>query len=194
MQRDCHGIISRNNGKRNKKTIRIILSVILKTQNDYKTNGLLDCVSVSCGNWESKSFYRWVKRIPIGKEHISQEKKGQNPWEWFWYKRFRKNLPREVTVYYYIILAVCPLAEGIGILLQFLMPQCSASICRWTLLAVVLAEGIETLLLGLLFKYKGGEGYHYELWYPKIKGTPPKRRRKYRPRATPTELLCRLRG
>lgn len=120
-------------------------------------------------------WYLWgIKIYPLNPSARKKRKKGETIREWFFYTRYRQEIPKFFLGLYFVVLIVNVAALLVWIVQHFmgLYPDVGYLI----FLCLAAFDGAWMLLLRLMFWSRDGS-MPYERWVPKKRGMPPKRRR-----------------
>ena len=103
-----------------------------------------------------------------------KRKKGETIREWFFYTRYRQEIPKFFLGLYFVVLIVNVAAILVWIVQHFMGPYPDVGYLIFLCLAAF--DGAWMLLLRLMFWSRDGS-MPYERWVPKKRGMPPKRRK-----------------
>lgn len=120
-------------------------------------------------------WYLWgIKIYPLNPSARKKRKKGETIREWFFYTRYRQEIPKFFLGLYFVVLIVNVAALLVWIVQHFmgLYPDLGHKI----LVCLGVFDGIWMFLLRLMFWSRDGD-MPYERWAPKKRGMPPKRRK-----------------
>ena len=120
-------------------------------------------------------WYLWgIKIYPLNPSARKKRKKGETIREWFFYTRYRQEIPKFFLGLYFVVLIVNVAALLVWIVQHFmgLYPDVGYLI----FLCLAAFDGAWMLLLRLMFWSRDGS-MPYERWVPKKRGMPPKRRK-----------------
>lgn len=120
-------------------------------------------------------WYLWgIKIYPLNPSARKKRKKGETIREWFFYTRYRQEIPKFFLGLYFVVLIVNVAALLVWIVQHFmgLYPDVGYLI----FLCLAAFDGAWMLLLRLMFWSRDGS-MPYERWAPKKRGMPPKRRK-----------------
>ncbi|MEF2800396.1 MAG: hypothetical protein U0N22_00700 [Acutalibacter sp.] len=120
-------------------------------------------------------WYLWgIKIYPLNPSARKKRKKGETIREWFFYTRYRQEIPKFFLGLYFVVLIVNVAAILVWIVQHFMGPYPDVGYLIFLCLAAF--DGAWMLLLRLMFWSRDGS-MPYERWVPKKRGMPPKRRR-----------------
>lgn len=120
-------------------------------------------------------WYLWgIKIYPLNPSARKKRKKGETIREWFFYTRYRQEIPKFFLGLYFVVLIVNVAALLVWIVQHFMGPYPDVGYLIFLCLAAF--DGAWMLLLRLMFWSRDGS-MPYERWVPKKRGMPPKRRK-----------------
>lgn len=120
-------------------------------------------------------WYLWgIKIYPLNPSARKKRKKGETIREWFFYTRYRQEIPKFFLGLYFVVLLVNMAALLVWIVQHFMGPYPDVGYLIFLCLAAF--DGAWMLLLRLMFWSRDGD-MPYERWVPKKRGMPPKRRK-----------------
>lgn len=120
-------------------------------------------------------WYLWgIKIYPLNPSARKKRKKGETIREWFFYTRYRQEIPKFFLGLYFVVLLVNMAALLVWIVQHFMGPYPDVGYLIFLCLAAF--DGAWMLLLRLMFWSRDGS-MPYERWVPKKRGMPPKRRK-----------------
>ena len=120
-------------------------------------------------------WYLWgIKIYPLNPSARKKRKKGETIREWFFYTRYRQEIPKFFLGLYFVVLIVNVAAILVWIVQHFMGPYPGVGYLIFLCLAAF--DGAWMLLLRLMFWSRDGS-MPYERWVPKKRGMPPKRRK-----------------
>ena len=120
-------------------------------------------------------WYLWgIKIYPLNPSARKKRKKGENIREWFFYTRYRQEIPKFFLGLYFVVLIVNVAAILVWIVQHFMGPYPDVGYLIFLCLAAF--DGAWMLLLRLMFWSRDGS-MPYERWAPKKRGMPPKRKK-----------------
>ena len=120
-------------------------------------------------------WYLWgIKIYPLNPSARKKRKKGETIREWFFYTRYRQEIPKFFLGLYFVVLIVHVAAILVWIVQHFMGPYPDVGYLIFLCLAAF--DGAWMLLLRLMFWSRDGD-MPYERWVPKKRGMPPKRRK-----------------
>lgn len=120
-------------------------------------------------------WYLWgIKIYPLNPSARKKRKKGETIREWFFYTRYRQEIPKFFLGLYFVVLIVNVAALLVWIVQHFMGPY--PDVGYLIFLCLVAFDGAWMLLLRLMFWSRDGD-MPYERWVPKKRGMPPKRRK-----------------
>lgn len=120
-------------------------------------------------------WYLWgIKIYPLNPSARKKRKKGETIREWFFYTRYRQEIPKFFLGLYFVVLIVNMAALLVWIVQHFMGPYPDVGYLIFLCLAAF--DGAWMLLLRLMFWSRDGD-MPYERWVPKKRGMPPKRRK-----------------
>lgn len=120
-------------------------------------------------------WYLWgIKIYPLNPSARKKRKKGETIREWFFYTRYRQEIPKFFLGLYFVVLLVNMAAILVWIVQHFMGPYPDVGYLIFLCLAAF--DGAWMLLLRLMFWSRDGS-MPYERWAPKKRGMPPKRRK-----------------
>lgn len=120
-------------------------------------------------------WYLWgIKIYPLNPSARKKRKKGETIREWFFYTRYRQEIPKFFLGLYFVVLIVNVAALLVWIVQHFmgLYPDVGYLI----FLCLAAFDGAWMLLLRLMFWSRDGS-MPYERWAPKKRGMRPKRKK-----------------
>lgn len=120
-------------------------------------------------------WYLWgIKIYPLNPSARKKRKKGETIREWFFYTRYRQEIPKFFLGLYFVVLIVNVAAILAWIVQHFMGPYPDVGYLIFLCLAAF--DGAWMLLLRLMFWSRDGS-MPYERWAPKKRGMPPKRKK-----------------
>ena len=119
-------------------------------------------------------YLRGIKIYPLNPSARKKRKKGETIREWFFYTRYRQEIPKFFLGLYFVVLLVNMAALLVWIVQHFMGPYPDVGYLIFLCLAAF--DGAWMLLLRLMFWSRDGS-MPYERWVPKKRGMPPKRRK-----------------
>ena len=120
-------------------------------------------------------WYLWgIKIYPLNPSARKKRKKGETIREWFFYTRYRQEIPKFFLGLYFVVLIVNMAALLVWIVQHFMGPY--PDLGHKILVCLGVFDGIWMFLLRLMFWSRDGD-MPYERWVPKKRGMPPKRRK-----------------
>lgn len=120
-------------------------------------------------------WYLWgIKIYPLNPSARKKRKKGETIREWFFYTRYRQEIPKFFLGLYFVVLIVNMAALLVWIVQHFMGPY--PDLGHKILVCLGVFDGIWMFLLRLMFWSRDGST-PYERWVPKKRGMPPKRRK-----------------
>lgn len=134
--------------------------------------GILLCWLLSF--WIIRWYLRGIKIYPLNPSARKKRKKGETIREWFFYTRYRQEIPKFFLGLYFVVLIVNMAALLVWIVQHFMGPYPDVGYLIFLCLAAF--DGAWMLLLRLMFWSRDGS-MPYERWAPKKRGMPPKRRK-----------------
>lgn len=134
--------------------------------------GILLCWLLSF--WIIRWYLRGIKIYPLNPSARKKRKKGETIREWFFYTRYRQEIPKFFLGLYFVVLIVNVAAILVWIVQHFMGPYPDVGYLIFLCLAAF--DGAWMLLLRLMFWSRDGS-MPYERWVPKKRGMPPKRRK-----------------
>lgn len=134
--------------------------------------GILLCWLLSF--WIIRWYLRGIKIYPLNPSARKKRKKGETIREWFFYTRYRQEIPKFFLGLYFVVLIVNMAALLVWIVQHFMGPYPDVGYLIFLCLAAF--DGAWMLLLRLMFWSRDGD-MPYERWVPKKRGMPPKRRK-----------------
>ena len=134
--------------------------------------GILLCWLLSF--WIIRWYLRGIKIYPLNPSARKKRKKGETIREWFFYTRYRQEIPKFFLGLYFVVLIVKVAAILVWIVQHFMGPYPDVGYLIFLCLAAF--DGAWMLLLRLMFWSRDGS-MPYERWAPKKRGMPPKRRK-----------------
>ena len=121
-------------------------------------------------------WYLWgIKIYPLNPSARKKRKKGETIREWFFYTRYRQEIPKFFLGLYFVVLLVNMAALLVWIVQHFMGPYPDVGYLIFLCLAAF--DGAWMLLLRLMFWSRDGS-MPYERWAPKKRGMRPKRKKK----------------
>lgn len=134
--------------------------------------GILLCWLLSF--WIIRWYLRGIKIYPLNPSARKKRKKGETIREWFFYTRYRQEIPKFFLGLYFVVLIVNMAALLVWIVQHFMGPYPDVGYLIFLCLAAF--DGAWMLLLRLMFWSRDGS-MPYERWAPKKRGMRPKRRK-----------------
>ena len=134
--------------------------------------GILLCWLLSF--WIIRWYLRGIKIYPLNPSARKKRKKGETIREWFFYTRYRQEIPKFFLGLYFVVLIVNMAALLVWIVQHFMGPYPDVGYLIFMCLAAF--DGAWMLLLRLMFWSRDGS-MPYERWVPKKRGMPPTRRK-----------------
>ena len=120
-------------------------------------------------------WYLWgIKIYPLNPSARKKRKKGETIREWFFYTRYRQEIPKFFLGLYFVVLIVNMAALLVWIVQHFMGPYPDVGYLIFLCLAAF--DGAWMLLLRLMFWSRDGD-MPYERWAPKKRGMRPKRKK-----------------
>ena len=120
-------------------------------------------------------WYLWgIKIYPLNPSARKKRKKGETIREWFFYTRYRQEIPKFFLGLYFVVLIVNVAAILAWIVQHFMGPYPDVGYLIFLCLAAF--DGAWMLLLRLMFWSRDGS-MPYERWAPKKRGMRPKKKR-----------------
>lgn len=120
-------------------------------------------------------WYLWgIKIYPLNPSARKKRKKGETIREWFFYTRYRQEIPKFFLGLYFVVLIVNVAAILVWIVQHFMGPYPDVGYLIFLCLAAF--DGAWMLLLRLMFWSRDGS-MPYERWAPKKRGMRPKKKR-----------------
>lgn len=135
--------------------------------------GILLCWLLSF--WIIRWYLRGIKIYPLNPSARKKRKKGETIREWFFYTRYRQEIPKFFLGLYFVVLLVNMAALLVWIVQHFMGPYPDVGYLIFLCLAAF--DGAWMLLLRLMFWSRDGS-MPYERWAPKKRGMRPKRKKK----------------
>ena len=134
--------------------------------------GILLCWRLSF--WIIRWYLRGIKIYPLNPSARKKRKKGETIREWFFYTRYRQEIPKFFLGLYFVVLIVNMAALLVWIVQHFMGPYPDVGYLIFLCLAAF--DGAWMLLLRLMFWSRDGS-MPYERWAPKKRGMRPKKKR-----------------
>ena len=134
--------------------------------------GILLCWLLSF--WIIRWYLRGIKIYPLNPSARKKRKKGETIREWFFYTRYRQEIPKFFLGLYFVVLIVNMAALLVWIVQHFMGPYPDVGYLIFLCLAAF--DGAWMLLLRLMFWSRDGST-PYERWAPKKRGMRPKRKK-----------------
>lgn len=134
--------------------------------------GILLCWLLSF--WIIRWYLRGIKIYPLNPSARKKRKKGETIREWFFYTRYRQEIPKFFLGLYFVVLLVNMAAILVWIVQHFMGPYPDVGYLIFLCLAAF--DGAWMLLLRLMFWSRDGS-MPYERWAPKKRGMRPKRKK-----------------
>lgn len=134
--------------------------------------GILLCWLLSF--WIIRWYLRGLKIYPLNPSARKKRKKGETIREWFFYTRYRQEIPKFFLGLYFVVLIVNVAALLVWIVQHFMGPYPDVGYLIFLCLAAF--DGAWMLLLRLMFWSRDGS-MPYERWAPKKRGMRPKRKK-----------------
>lgn len=134
--------------------------------------GILLCWLLSF--WIIRWYLRGIKIYPLNPSARKKRKKGETIREWFFYTRYRQEIPKFFLGLYFVVLIVNMAALLVWIVQHFMGPYPDVGYLIFLCLAAF--DGAWMLLLRLMFWSRDGS-MPYERWAPKKRGMRPKKKR-----------------
>lgn len=134
--------------------------------------GILLCWLLSF--WIIRWYLRGIKIYPLNPSARKKRKKGETIREWFFYTRYRQEIPKFFLGLYFVVLIVNMAALLVWIVQHFMGPYPDVGYLIFLCLAAF--DGAWMFLLRLMFWSRDGS-MPYERWAPKKRGMRPKRKK-----------------
>ena len=134
--------------------------------------GILLCWLLSF--WIIRWYLRGIKIYPLNPSARKKRKKGETIREWFFYTRYRQEIPKFFLGLYFVVLIVNVAAILVWIVQHFMGPY--PDLGHKILVCLGVFDGIWMFLLRLMFWSRDGS-MPYERWAPKKRGMRPKRKK-----------------
>ena len=134
--------------------------------------GILLCWLLSF--WIIRWYLRGIKIYPLNPSARKKRKKGETIREWFFYTRYRQEIPKFFLGLYFVVLLVNMAALLVWIVQHFMGPYPDVGYLIFLCLAAF--DGAWMFLLRLMFWSRDGS-MPYERWAPKKRGMRPKRKK-----------------
>ena len=134
--------------------------------------GILLCWLLSF--WIIRWYLRGIKIYPLNPSARKKRKKGETIREWFFYTRYRQEIPKFFLGLYFVVLIVNVAAILVWIVQHFMGPY--PDLGHKILVCLGVFDGIWMFLLRLMFWSRDGS-MPYERWAPKKRGMRPKKKR-----------------
>lgn len=134
--------------------------------------GILLCWLLSF--WIIRWYLRGIKIYPLNPSARKKRKKGETIREWFFYTRYRQEIPKFFLGLYFVVLIVNVAAILVWVVQHFMGPYPDVGYLIFLCLAAF--DGAWMLLLRLMFWSRDGS-MPYERWAPKKRGMRPKRKK-----------------
>lgn len=134
--------------------------------------GILLCWLLSF--WIIRWYLRGIKIYPLNPSARKKRKKGETIREWFFYTRYRQEIPKFFLGLYFVVLIVNMAALLVWIVQHFMGPY--PDLGHKILVCLGVFDGIWMFLLRLMFWSRDGS-MPYERWAPKKRGMRPKRKK-----------------
>ena len=134
--------------------------------------GILLCGLLSF--WIIRWYLGGIKIYPLNPSARKKRKKGETIREWFFYTRYRQEIPKFFLGLYFVVLIVNVAAILVWIVQHFMGPYPDVGYLIFLCLAAF--DGAWMLLLRLMFWSRDGS-MPYERWAPKKRGMRPKRKK-----------------
>lgn len=134
--------------------------------------GILLCWLLSF--WIIRWYLRGIKIYPLNPSARKKRKKGETIREWFFYTRYRQEIPKFFLGLYFVVLIVNMAALLVWIVQHFMGPYPDVGYLIFLCLAAF--DGAWMLLLRLMFWSRDGS-MPYERWAPKKRGMRPNRKK-----------------
>lgn len=120
-------------------------------------------------------WYLWgIKIYPLNPSARKKRKKGETIREWFFYTRYRQEIPKFFLGLYFVVVILNAAAILVWIVQHFMGPYPDVGYLIFLCLAAF--DGAWMLLLRLMFWSRDGS-MPYERWAPKKRGMRPKRKK-----------------
>ena len=120
-------------------------------------------------------WYLWgIKIYPLNPSARKKRKKGETIREWFFYTRYRQEIPKFFLGLYFVVVILNAAAILAWIVQHFMGPYPDVGYLIFLCLAAF--DGAWMLLLRLMFWSRDGS-MPYERWAPKKRGMRPKRKK-----------------
>ena len=120
-------------------------------------------------------WYLWgIKIYPLNPSARKKRKKGETIREWFFYTRYRQEIPKFFLGLYFVVVILNAAAILAWIVQHFMGPYPDVGYLIFLCLAAF--DGAWMLLLRLMFWSRDGD-MPYERWAPKKRGMRPKRKK-----------------
>lgn len=120
-------------------------------------------------------WYLWgIKTYPLNTSARKKRKKGETIREWFFYTRYREEIPKFFLGLYFVVVILNAAAILAWIVQHFMGPY--PDVGYLIFLCLVAFDGAWMFLLRLMFWSRDGS-MPYERWVPKKRGMPPKKKK-----------------
>ena len=120
-------------------------------------------------------WYLWgIKIYPLNPSARKKREKGETIREWFFYTRYRQEIPKFFLGLYFVVVILNAAAILAWIVQHFMGPYPDVGYLIFLCLAAF--DGAWMLLLRLMFWSRDGS-MPYERWAPKKRGMRPKRKK-----------------
>ena len=120
-------------------------------------------------------WYLWgIKNYPLNTSASKKRKKGETIREWFFYTRYREEIPKFFLGLYFVVVILNVAAILAWIVQNFMGPY--PDLGHKILVCLGVFDGIWMFLLRLMFWSRDGS-MPYERWAPKKRGMRPKRKK-----------------
>lgn len=121
-----------------------------------------------------RSFLSGIKTYQLNNSAYKKRKKGETFKEWFFYTRWKKEIPKILLVLYYVVILIHFMYLITAILFVFII-KLSFDIKRIVIDFLWWFDVLWILLLALLF-WSPKTGYPYKRWIVKRRGQKPKKK------------------
>ena len=121
--------------------------------------------------WGIRSVLYGVKNLYLRKNEKKRRAKGQTFKEWFWYTRYRSEIPKALLWLYFAILIIHPFALVMVSIANYIKPFRTVTS---VMTIVLLIFDLTWILFTQILSWKPGSPWsHYEQWISK----PPKKKK-----------------
>lgn len=119
-----------------------------------------------------RGFIFGLKHYQLNKSAYKKRKKGETFKEWFFYSRYKNEIPIWVLILYFTMILIHIIAIILCIVMNIIKEPIQTA--RDITIFIFGFDTVYMLIIGLMF-WSPGPGFAYERWIKKNRGMPPKR-------------------